>query len=88
MQINYNIYQVTYCSVEVPKELYESVLIPIELKSYAVDSYARLKDGIEVNDDNLYELINSSDFNEIHPKWREFLKEVLEIKADTYIFHN
>lgn len=88
MQINHNIYEVIYCSIEVPKELWEDLEVPRELKSYAVDPFVRLKDGIELSNDSFSELINFSDFNEIHPKWQEFLKEVLKIKADTYIFHN
>lgn len=88
---DYHVYSVNYCSVVVPKELWddcENYNVPSELKACAVDCYARLKDGIEVTEDNLNELVNSSDFKDIHQEWQKFLKEVLEINADTYIFHN
>lgn len=84
--MNYNVYSVKYCSVVVPKELQDAV--PIELKNIAADEYARLKDGIEVADDSLQELITTLDWNNIDKKWRDFIIEVSEIKADTYIFHN
>ena len=85
--LNYNIYSVKYCSVAVPKELCD-LEVPSELEMCAVDEYARLKDGIEVTEDSLGELVQSNEFNDINPKWRKFLKEVLKIEADAYIFHN
>lgn len=89
MQIKHHIYSVNYCSVEVPKELYEEESIPNDLKECSVEPYARLKDGIEIGRDNLQDLMDWNDkFNQIAAKWQEFLKEVLKIKADTYIFHN
>lgn len=87
--MNYNLYSVKYCSVVVPAELWEELEIPREFKFAAVNEFARLKDGIEVTSDNLNELIfNTDDFKLIHQKWQDFLKQVIEIKADTYIFHN
>ncbi len=88
MQINYNVYSLKYCSAAVPKELL--VLdVPKELKICAVDEYARLKDGIEITYDNLYEFVNNTqEFADINTGWQEFLKEVLKIEADTYILHN
>lgn len=87
--LKFNLYEVLYCSVEVPRELYEEETIPNDLKECSVEPYARLKDGIEVGRDNLQDLINWNDkSNQITAKWQEFLKEVLKIQADTYIFHN
>ena len=43
--IKFNIYSVKYCSIEIPKELYEEVEIPKEFCNVAVNEYARLKNG-------------------------------------------
>lgn len=88
--LKFNIYSIKYCSVQVPKELYEETEIPKEFKSVAVDPYARLKNGIEVNSSDLYEFVHNTpaDFKSIYAGWQDFLKEVLEIKVDCYIFHN
>lgn len=87
MTIQTRKYSVDYCAVLIPVELAEK--IPVELKYAAVDAYAKLKDGIEVTADNLNELVNNtSEFAEMPQKWREFLREVIKIDSDSYIFHN
>lgn len=84
----YRKYSIEYCSISVPTELSNS--IPVEFKSIATDEYARLKDGIEVTFDNLYEFINNSeqDFKAISSDWQNFLKECIKIKCDSYVFHS
>lgn len=85
--IRHHKYSVDYCSILVPESLVGS--IHAQFKSIAVDEHSRLKDGIEVTFDNLYEFINNTpEFNDITVQWQNFLKECLKIDCDSYIFHS
>ena len=91
MQLNIRVFTTTTCSIEVPQELLTCIeTVPKELKSRAVDEYARLKDGLEVTSDRMDELFKDSDFTQISRHWQEFLLEVVKLhptdKVDVYMF--
>ena len=87
MEIKSHKFTVDYCSVFVPVQLANNV--PIEFKNVAIDEFKRLKEGIEVDCDDLYELVyNTPDFAKIPQVWREFLSEVIKINCDIYVFTN
>ena len=91
MQLNIRAYTTTTCAVEVPQELLTCIeAVPKELRSRAVDEYARLKDGLKVTSDQLSELFSNLDFMQISRRWQEFLLEVVKLhptdKVDVYMF--
>lgn len=91
MQLKIHTYTTTTCAVEVPQELLTCIeTVPKELRSRAVDEYARLKDGLEVTSDQMSELFLPDNLKELPVAWQDFLYVVVKLhpvnKVDVYMF--